>query len=95
MRSRYVAYTLKDQDYLLNTWHVSTRPALLALDELPATKWLGLKIINTSEGQAGDDSGMVEFVARYKVNGKAERLHECSRFIREQSTWFYLDGEIS
>jgi len=30
MRSRYTAYTLLCEDYLLATWHVSTRPLQLA-----------------------------------------------------------------
>ena len=55
-------------------------------------RWIGLKIIATEAGRADDIAGRVEFVARYKINGRAARLRENSRFVREQGRWFYLDG---
>jgi SEC-C motif-containing protein len=94
MRSRYTAYTLAKQDYLRGTWHPSTRPADLGAAVTDAVKWLGLQIKRTQAGGAGDSEGMVEFVARYKFGGKAERLHEASRFVREEGKWLYLDGKF-
>ena len=94
MRSRYTAYVLNDEKYLLATWHESTRPDALHLAETPPTKWLGLEIVSTQEGSMQDNEGVVEFVARYKVNGKAERLHEISYFIKENEQWFYVNGEL-
>ena len=94
MRSRYTAYVLARAEYLLQSWHASTRPVSLALTEAPAIKWLGLEIVNTHAGGALDQTGTVEFVARYKVRGKAERLHEISRFIRQDGQWFYLEGDL-
>ncbi|MDW7598315.1 MAG: YchJ family metal-binding protein [Nitrosomonadaceae bacterium] len=44
MRSRYTAYTLGNEDYLLSTWHPSTRPDSLKLADGPHKKWLGLRI---------------------------------------------------
>lgn len=92
MRSRYTAYVLHNTDYLLATWHVSTRPASLELTT--ATKWLDLKLVATRAGGPKDTEGSVEFIARYKIHGKAHRLHETSRFIRQQDRWFYVAGEI-
>lgn len=92
MRSRYTAYALGLEDYLLKTWHPSTRPAALQLAEEPPLKWLGLNILDYEN--TADDQAEVEFVARYKVNGKAERLHENSRFVREHGQWFYVDGDF-
>lgn len=94
MRSRYSAYVFAREDYLLSTWHSSTRPAALNLADEPATKWLGLKVVQTQKGRSSDSEGRVEFVARYKVNGKAYKLHEVSRFIKEAGQWFYVSGEI-
>jgi len=91
MRSRYTAYTLGDEAYLLETWHSSTRPERLDLSDNPQ-QWLRLKIIHTELGEPGDDEGVVEFLAVYKVNGRAERLQERSRFCRENGAWRYLDG---
>ncbi|MDS4018918.1 MAG: YchJ family protein [Candidatus Competibacter sp.] len=93
MRSRYSAYVLGREDYLLRTWHESTRPEKLDLSgDAGTVNWLGLKIVRTEAGGPDDARGMVEFVARYKVGGKAHRLHETSRFVREDGKWFYLDG---
>lgn len=88
MRSRYTAYVRGRADYLLQTWHPATRPAALDLDSDP-TRWLDLKILRVAAGGAEDAQGIVEFVARYKVGGKASRMHEVSRFVREAGRWFY------
>lgn len=94
MRSRYVAYTLGCNDYLLVTWHLSTRP--VTLDEVGKveTKWLGLEVKRHEYNLQEPDRALVEFVARYKVSGRAYRLHELSRFVREGEQWFYVDGDI-
>ena len=92
MRSRYTAYTLHREDYLLATWHPTTRPASLDLANDVQTKWLGLEVKRHEQQDA--DHAIVEFIARYKVNGRAHRLHEVSRFVRENGSWLYLDGEI-
>lgn len=92
MRSRYTAHVLRREDYLAATWHDSTRPAHLALGE--SVKWLGLEILRTEAGGMEDARGLVEFVARYKIQGRAQRLHEASRFIKEEGCWFYIDGEM-
>jgi SEC-C motif-containing protein len=92
MRSRYTAYTLKREDYLLATWHSSTRPASLDLIGQPAQQWLGLTV--KRHEQTAVDQAIVEFAARYKINGRAHRLHEISNFVREGGLWFYVDGEI-
>lgn len=95
MRSRYCAYVGKRAHYLLETWHRSTRPAQLNLDEGPQARWLGLKILQTEGGGPADAEGRVEFVARYKVSGKAGQMQEASRFVRENGRWFYVDGNVA
>ncbi len=95
MRSRYSAYVLGREDYLLRTWHESTRPGTLDLSgDAGTVNWLGLKIVRTEASGPDDARGVVEFVARYKIGGKAHRLHETSRFVREDGQWFYLDGTL-
>jgi SEC-C motif-containing protein len=91
MRSRYSAYVLGLEDYLLATWHASTRPAALNFGAGAQAKWLGLEVKAHAES---DDSATVEFVARCRVGGRAQRLHEVSRFVREDGCWFYVDGAI-
>lgn len=94
MRSRYSAYVLQRTDYVLRTWHDSTRPAQLDLHAAGPVKWLGLKILRCATGDVPEREAVVEFVARYQVNGRAERLHEVSRFACEAGQWLYLDGQI-
>jgi SEC-C motif domain protein len=111
MRSRYTAYTLGNEAYLRATWHPSTCPSDAIVDEsgTEKTKWLGLEIKsafrlrqrNDPRDEQPEDRGdadSVEFVARYKLGGRAHRLHEVSRFVREDAPggkrWFYLDGSF-
>jgi SEC-C motif-containing protein len=91
MRSRYAAYAAGDVDWLLASWHGSTRPPSLALD--PSIKWLGLEV---KDHRVIDDShAEVEFVARFRAGGgRAQRLHERSRFVREAGRWYYVDGDV-
>jgi SEC-C motif domain protein len=91
MRSRYSAYALKLEAYLLATWHTDTRPATLDL-AADNTKWLGLEVKKHFSESA--DRATVGFVALYKIGGRAGRLHEVSRFVREEGRWFYVDGEF-
>lgn len=92
MRSRYSAYVLKLEPYLLATWHASTRPAALALAADTQTQWLGLKV---GEHRAGGEQASVRFTARYKIGGRAHRMEEHSRFVREDGRWYYVDGDVS
>mgnify|MGYP003576880607 FL=1 len=76
MRSRYTAHVLRDNAYLLATWHPSTRPDDATPD--PGTRWLGLEV---HDHQMIDGShAVVESVARSRVKGRGGRL-------RERSTW--------
>ncbi|MGD9942931.1 MAG: YchJ family protein [Burkholderiaceae bacterium] len=88
MRSRYCAFVLERRAYLLATWHPSRRPAELDFDA--GAKWLGLQV--REHRRLGDDHAEVEFVARLRLSGRAQRLHERSRFVRESGRWFYVDG---
>lgn len=91
MRSRYSAFVLKLEDYLLATWHASKRPSELDL-AADDTKWLGLDV--RRHEQADETHAVVEFVARYRIAGRGHRLHEISRFVREDGRWYYVDGEL-
>ena len=93
MRSRYSAYVLKREDYLLATWHTSTRPPNLNLGaQQPAPSWLGLDV---KRHETEGDEATVEFIARLRyAGGKAQRMHEISRFVREAGRWYYLDGSF-
>lgn len=90
MRSRYSAFVLGLADYLLATWHATTRPPELTLET--GTQWLGLEV--RSHHRQDDTHATVEFVARYRVGGQGQRLRETSRFRKEDGRWFYVDGDL-
>lgn len=94
MRARYSAYVMQREDYLLATWHPDTRPASLGLSlQQPTPTWLGLDVRRHDIDDAAH--ARVEFVARLRAGGtRAQRLHECSRFVREDGRWYYVDGDI-
>ena len=95
MRSRYTAFTRANEPYLLATWHESTRPESLDFGSDESVKWLGLRIDKVEAGSTKDDRGLVCFVARSRAGGgRVHRLQECSRFVREQGRWFYVDGDV-
>ncbi len=90
MRSRYSAFVLQRGDYLLASWHPSTRPPAIDFD--PGLRWLGLAVGRVAVQDA--DHATVDFVARSKRDGRAHRHAETSRFVREAGRWTYLDGEL-
>lgn len=90
MRSRYSAFAHGHADYLFRTWHPRTRPPDVTVD--PGTKWIGLQVIDTAAGGPDDDRGEVEFTARFESAGRADSMHERSRFERRAGRWFYLDA---
>ena len=109
MRSRYTAYGQRNAPYLLATWHASTRPTAPLFDAEEKLHWLGLEVKSALRlrqrkaepaEQADQDRDTVEFVARFKVGGRAERLHEVSNFVREPDPadgalrWYYVDGHF-
>ena len=91
MRSRYSAYVKGLWDYVHRTWDDRTRPSLAELQGERGSKWLGLEV---KWFEAHGDAATVEFVARYKIDGRAHRLHEVSRFTRQDGNWIYVEGSF-
>lgn len=94
MRSRYTAFALGDEPYLLRTWHPRTRPERLGLGAGERTRWLRLEILAASDGGAFGAEATVEFRAYYSEAGRPGELWEKSRFVRHEGAWTYLDGVI-
>ena len=94
MRSRFTAYAIKNEAYLLATWHESTRPSKLDLEN-DLTQWVKLDILKMVAGKQSDDKGMVEFSAYFKVGDKSQALHEKSNFLKENGRWYYIDGNLN
>lgn len=92
MRSRYSAFVLGLDEYIQRSWHPSQRPPLDEASDKEKPRWIGLQI--KRHEQIDSDHAIVEFVARFKINGRALVLHEISHFVRENEHWFYVDGSV-
>jgi SEC-C motif-containing protein len=92
MRSRYVAYTRHDVQYVIRTT-LPDQQKKLDLESIrqwaEESKWLGLEIVGTSKGGEADDQGTVEFVARFEVGGQSHEHHELARFTKVQGRWYF------
>jgi len=94
MRSRYSAYVMKLEPYLIKTWAENTRPGQIEFED--GVHWLKLRIVKTKQGHEQDQKGMVAFKAFYEVKGEKEVMTEKSQFVRdEEGHWAYLSGEVS
>lgn len=89
MRSRYTAFVVGEEQYLLDTWHPTTRPTLIGLD--PAIRWMRLEILGATGGGLLDTEGTVEFAAHYRANGVSEQQREVSTFVKQAGRWLYVD----
>jgi len=93
MRSRYSAFATGRLDHVFRTWHPRTRPA--DLSPAPGVTWLGLEVLRAVDGGPSDDTGTVEFRARFERAGVEHALHETSRFERRAGRWLYVDGDVA
>ncbi|NHA69178.1 hypothetical protein EPD83_014125 [Phycicoccus sp. CMS6Z-2] len=95
MRSRYTAYALADGTHLYTSWHPRTRPD--RVDPEPWVRWVGLEVLDVVDGDAGADTGVVEFRASWVAGEGRTRqrgeVHERSRFARRAGRWFYVAPE--
>ena len=97
MRSRYTAFAEENWNYISRTYAREARDRFdRSLAESPPgdVEWIGLEILGTSEGAERDDSGVVEFAARFRADGGVRIHREKSNFRRENGAWVYVDGEV-
>jgi len=93
MRARYCAFATGRLDYVFATWHPATRPVDLA--PAPDVRWVGLEVLKTVDGRVDQDTGTVEFRARFLASGRSQVVHETSRFQRRTGRWVYVDADIA
>lgn len=93
MRSRFSAFALGLPEYLLSSWHPSTRPSSLELDA--DQRWTRLDVLSTQAGGPFDSRGTVAFRAWWRTDTERGTLEETSDFVRERGRWSYLDGVVS
>ncbi|MEO5336833.1 MAG: YchJ family protein [Magnetospirillum sp. WYHS-4] len=98
MRSRYSAFVHRTFDYLERTHAPEiqgdfSRSAAESLAD--QVEWLGLEIRGVEGGGPDDQTGAVEFAARFSRQGQEQIHHELASFRREQGIWVYVDGKMN
>ncbi len=93
MRSRFTAFAMHNESYLLKTWDISKRPADIDFSK-NAVDWLRLEIFNIKKGGVKDSKGIVEFKAFYMLDSEEYVMKELSRFKKLNNQWLYLDGTV-
>jgi len=93
MRSRFTAYAMQNEAYLLDTWEASKRPEEINFSK-EEVEWTKLEIVNTKKGGEKDPKGIVEFKAYYTQEGDEYVMNEISRFTKSSGRWLYLDGLV-
>ncbi|GAA1688356.1 YchJ family metal-binding protein [Nonomuraea maheshkhaliensis] len=87
MRSRFSAFAVGDEAYLLRTWLPSARPAGSVQDR--RVKWTRLEVLESSGGSVVHTEGTVRFRAHYLDRGRPGEMEEHSRFVRYEGRWVY------
>jgi SEC-C motif-containing protein len=91
MRARYSAFATGRLDYVFATWHPATRPVDVV--PTPHVRWVGLEVLRTVDGGGDQDTGTVEFRARFLAAGRSHVMQETSRFQRRAGRWVYVDAD--
>lgn len=93
MRSRFTAYAMQNEAYLLETWDAKKRPEAINFAKEEA-EWTRLEIVSIKKGEEKDKKGIVEFKAYYSIDDEGYVMNEISRFKKEEGKWLYLDGLV-
>ena len=96
MRSRYSAHVNVEVDYIHDTTHPDkregyNRQAVAAWCK--RSEWQALEVVGVTDGGEDDQTGTVEFIARYREKGKLVKHHEIAEFARKDDRWYFVDGQ--
>ncbi|MBM3461461.1 MAG: YchJ family protein [Armatimonadetes bacterium] len=97
MRSRYTAYATQNIDYVVESHDPDTSDRVdrkFAESWSKEAKWESLEVVDTEAGGPEDEEGVVEFIARYTIEGARTQHHERSNFRKAEGRWYYTDGEM-
>jgi SEC-C motif domain protein len=97
MRARYTAYTQGEIEFIVDSHDPESSEQVdreASASWSKKAEWLGLEIVSTEAGGSDDESGGVEFIARYRMEGADLAHHERAEFRRGQDGWVYVDGEM-
>lgn len=95
MRARYSAYVSAKMDFVFDTTHPDHRQGYDhagTKEWAESSEWLGLEIVDTKKGGVDDETGEVEFIARFNEKGVPREHHENAQFKKDTGQWFFTDG---
>ncbi len=93
MRSRYVAYTFGNIDYIERTMCGEASRHFqhdLAVRWARRVKWIKLEVFGSITRH--DNCGFVEFKATFIEGCQLKNIHEKSEFLRVEGRWYYVQG---
>ncbi len=97
MRARYTAHDKVEIDFLYESIHPNFRQGFDhkgSRDWAEKSEWLSLEVVDRVAGGPEDETGEVEFIARFRLNGDTRSYHERGQFERKDGTWYFTDGDI-
>lgn len=98
MRARYSAYAKHEIDFIEAT-HIREERDNVSVEETKQwseeSQWLNLEILSTKKGLETDDTGVVEFKAKYRQADVIYTHHEVSKFSKAEGKWFFAEGRSS
>ena len=95
MRARYSAFVTVNVPFIIKT--VSPTQTDKMSEEAvkrwaESSDWKELNIVDTTDGGANDDEGVVEFIAKYMSGDVMQSHHERASFSKIDGEWFFEDG---
>lgn len=97
MKARYSAYVGAQMDFVFETTHPDHRQNYDhegTKEWAESSEWLGLEIIETKKGGVNDESGEVEFIARFNEKGVPREHHENAEFKKDSGRWYFSEGTM-
>ncbi|HKP95610.1 MAG TPA: YchJ family protein [Fibrobacteria bacterium] len=95
MRARYTAFARQHVDFIMDSVSPARqkemdRKSIEAWSR--GTQWEGLEIVATEKGGPEDETGKVEFKAKFREDGEIKEHHELATFVKLKGAWFFDDG---
>ena len=97
MRARYSAYVFAKMDFIFASVHPEHRGQYDhkgTKEWAEKSEWLGLEIVSVKDGGERDETGSVEFIARYGGKNGRHEHHELAMFERKDGIWFFTNGDL-
>jgi SEC-C motif-containing protein len=96
MRARYSSYATGRVEFIGKSHAAESRGDFdpkAAEKWSKESEWKGLRILAVKDGGPDDQTGIVNFVARFAQKGQDYDHHEIATFRKEGGAWVFVDGK--